>query len=360
MTPPPGTDATPAAAGVEFVERALRGIGCEYPSHVALLLERDTDLAPPRELTPAFYGCFDWHSAVHGHWCIVRGERLGLPAALSARARTALGRSFEHDRLAREAAYIGAPERAGFERPYGLAWLLQLATELREWGTPRAFGWHDALRPLETLALDRLLSWLPKLRWPIRTGEHSQTAFALGLALDHARARPDPAAAQQITTRAVEFYGGDRAAPIAYEPSGHDFLSPALGEADLMRRVLEPGAFSGWLGRFLPGLGDPASRTWLTPVAATDRSDGKLAHLDGLNLSRAWMLDGVAAALEPGDARRRFLLERARDHERVGVAAALDTRHYAGTHWLGSFAVYALTGRGLPGTRGWRAPEPSG
>src|SRR5438552_4867640 len=192
----------------------------------------DADARPPRELTPVFFGSFDWHSAVHGHWGVARGLARGITGPLAARATTALERSLNPERVAAEVAYVAAPERAGFERPYGLAWLLQLGAELRESANPRAFAWHDALRPLESVAMLRLTEWLPRLRWPIRSGEHSQSAFALGLALDAARTRGDPEAERQIVTRTLDFYREDVAAPIGYEPSGHDFLSPALAEAD--------------------------------------------------------------------------------------------------------------------------------
>ena len=330
-----------------FAACALDSIAREYPSHVAHLMRDDHDVRPPRELTPVFFGSFDWHSAVHGHWCLARCLRMGLTGDLAGRATAALDHSFDPSKLAREAEYVAAPGREGYERPYGLAWVLQLGAELREWPSPRAFGWHAALRPLEQIAIERLTSWLPKLRWPIRSGEHSQSAFALGLAFDWARTAGDFEAHDLIVSRAREWYGADVAAPVAYEPSGHDFLSPVLGEADLMRRVLEPAAFSRWLEAFLPPLEDEGEPRWLTPVVTTDRADGKLAHLDGLNLSRAWMLDGIARALPLGHRRRGRIEAACARHRKVGLAAALETRHYAGTHWLGSFAVYLLTGRGL-------------
>src|SRR5439155_18170492 len=178
----PSRTSAPAAELAPFVERALEAIGREYPNHVQHLMLDDADARPPRDLTPVFFGSFDWHSAVHGHWCVVRGLACGIEGQLAARAAEALERSLTPERVAGEVAYASAPERAGFERPYGLAWLLQLGAELRRSASPRAFGWHDALRPLEALAMRRLTEWLPRLRWPIRSGEHSQTAFALGLA----------------------------------------------------------------------------------------------------------------------------------------------------------------------------------
>ncbi|MFI5372888.1 MAG: DUF2891 family protein, partial [Candidatus Eisenbacteria bacterium] len=206
----------------------LAAIGREYPNHLQLLASSDADLKPPRELTPAFYGSFDWHSAVHGHWCLARLAR-GFPdASFTTAARAVLGRGLNARRLEGELAFLGRAERAGFERPYGLAWLLQLAGELREWQDPLAAVWHAALEPLERLAMERLASWLPKLRWPIRGGEHAQTAFALGLAHDWARLAGEAEFERLIATRTIELYGQDRDAPIAYEPGGHDFLSPAL------------------------------------------------------------------------------------------------------------------------------------
>jgi hypothetical protein len=324
----------------------LAAVGREYPNHLMLLATSDADLRPPRELTPAFFGSFDWHSAVHGHWCLVRLARCFPDAPFAAPARTALAASLNADKLAAEHAFVSRPERAGFERPYGLAWLLQLGAELREWDDPAAREWRVALAALERLAMERLAVWLPRLRWPIRGGEHAQTAFALGLALDWARVAGEGEFERLIARRALELYGHDRDAPIAYEPGGHDFLSPALGEADLMRRVLGTFDFVDWLSGFLPHPERPRFALWLTPVASTDRADGKLAHLDGLNLSRAWMLEGIAAAL-PEEAPLRETLGLAAATHRAAGLAALDGDDYAGTHWLGSFAAYLLTGRGL-------------
>lgn len=338
---------TPAADLTPFAARALDAISREYPSHVACVMRDDNDARPPREVTPVFFGSFDWHSAVHGHWCLARCLRFGLSGELADRASAALEHSMDSVKLAREAEYVGAPGREGFERPYGLAWVLQLAAELREWTSPRAFGWHAALRPLERIAIDRLASWLPRLRWPIRSGEHSQSAFALGLALDWAKVAGDRAASDLIQARARELYSADVDAPVAYEPSGHDFLSPVLAEADLMRRVLEPAAFAVWLERFLPALDCYVAQRWLTPVETADRADGKIAHLDGLNLSRAWMLEGIGRALPAGHRELGHIEAASARHRDAGLAATLETQHYAGTHWLGSFAVYLLTQRGL-------------
>ena len=324
---------------------ALAAVHREYPSHVSHLLRSDADARPPRELTPAFFGSFDWHSAVHGHWCLVRLLRLTSGAAFAPAAVAALGASLTGAKLEREVEYLSAPGREGFERPYGLAWLLQLGAELREWNDPRAQAWGSALAPLESIARRHLSTWLPRLRWPIRAGEHSQSAFAMGLALDWARGAADRELESLLIARARDFHGEDADAPIAWEPSGHDFLSPVLGVADLMRRVLAPIEFAAWLDRFLPDPSRPAVARWLAPVASTDRADGKLAHLDGLNLSRAWMLEGIASVLGQGP-RAEILAEAARRHRAAGLES-LSGEHYAGTHWLASFAVYLVTRRGI-------------
>ena len=333
----------------------LAAVGREYPSHVVHLLRSDADARPPRELTPAFYGSFDWHSSVHGHWCLARLARLSPAAPFAAPVRAALGASLTGDKIAREVAYLTAEGREGFERPYGLAWLLQLAAELREWSDPDARRWSAALEPLEAVAAARLGAWLARLPWPVRVGVHPQTAFALGLTLDWARVAGDPTLEELCGARARAFFEDDRAAPIAYEPSGNDFLSPVLGEADLLRRVLPAVDLARWLAGFLPDLASEAARRWLTPVASPDPADGHLAHLNGLNLSRAWMLEGIAAALPAGDGRCAALLEAAGRHREAGLAALSDAP-YAGSHWLGSFAAYLLTGRGLAAGAGEGPP----
>jgi hypothetical protein len=328
-----------------FAGFALAAVRREYPNHVSLYLSADADLAPPRELTPAFYGAFDWHSAVHGHWTLARAARLLEEGPAAVAARRVLAESLTDERLGAELRFLSAPGRAGFERPYGLAWLLQLALELREWEDPDAARWAAAVAPLASHAANVLRRWLPTLPWPVRGGEHTQTAFALGLARDWARGTGDPAMVELIDARARDFFEDDHDAPIAYEPGGHDFLSPVLGEADLMRRVFTPQRFASWLSAFLPSLATPVARRWLAPVVSPDPTDGKLSHLDGLNLSRAWMLEGIAAALPEGDPRILPLREAAGRH-RVRGLAALDEAHYAGAHWLGSFAMYLVTRRG--------------
>jgi hypothetical protein len=343
---PPAAAATAAidpAAAERFAALALACVHQEYPNKLSHTLASDADVRPPRELTPAFYGCYDWHSSVHGHWLLARVARLfpGTPTAAAARA--ALDRSLTTANVAGELAYFRRDDRASFERPYGLAWLLQLAAELRHWDDPDARRWAAALAPLEAEIAARLQAYLPKLRYPIRVGEHSQTAFAFGLAYDWAVASGDAAMRDALVAKALAFYANDRACPLAYEPGGEDFLSPCLAEADLMRRVLAPAEYARWLTTFLPQVPRRADAAWLAPAVVTDRADPKLAHLDGLNLSRAWMLRGIARGLPERDPRRSALLAAAGTHAGAALPAVTG-EHYSGGHWLGTFAVYLVTG----------------
>jgi hypothetical protein len=306
----------------------------------------DADARPPRELTPAFYGCYDWHSSVHGHWLLARVARLLPGEPFAAEARSALAKSLTPANVVAEVAYLEGRGRVSFERPYGLAWLLQLGAELREGGSPEARAWAAALEPLERVAVARLRQWLPKLTRPIRIGEHSQTAFALGLVHDWARAAGDDETRRLVESRSRDFYGRDLDCPIAYEPSGEDFLSPCLAEADLMRRVLPPAEYGRWFEGFLRSVPRDGRGDWLPPGIVTDPTDPKLAHLDGLNLSRAWMLEGIAAGLPVTNPRGRALRAAAAIHREKGTAAVTG-EHYEGGHWLGTFAVYLVTGRGL-------------
>jgi Protein of unknown function (DUF2891) len=321
---------------------ALACVHQEYPNKVAHTLASDADAKVPRVLTPVFYGCFDWHSSVHGHWLLARVARSYPGTPLAAKAEAALSESFTAERVAGEVAYLRASGRQEFERPYGLAWLLQLTMELREWDSARARAWAQTLAPMESEAVARLMDWLPKLTKPIRTGEHSQTAFAFGLALDWARLAKHAAFERLLIDRSRAFYLADRACPMQYEPSGQDFVSPCLAEADLMRRVLPPDRYAAWLAAFLPQLPRDGSPAWLAPAVVTDASDPKLAHLDGLNLSRAWMLLGMARGLPASDARIAGLQAAAAAHRQAGLRAVTGA-HYEGGHWLGTFAVYLMT-----------------
>src|SRR6202045_2435517 len=332
-----------------FAKLALACVHKEYPNKIAHVLNSDADVAPPRKLTPAFCGCSDGHSSVHGHWLLVRLVRTFPDAPFASAARDALKQSLTAENLKQEAAYIRGVGRSSFERPYGLSWLLQLCAELREWDDPQAREWSANLKPLEDAAVERLTNWLPKLSHPVRIGEHDQTAFGLGLMFDYARKAKNEAFAKLIRDSAKKFFLADKNCPLNYEPSGEDFLSPCLGEADVMRRVLPQKEFAGWLKQFMPqipvGREGSDNEDWLRVAISPDPSDPKLAHLDGLNLSRAWMLEGILSALPDDDPRRPALQAAADAHRHAGLAAVTG-EHYEGGHWLGSFAVYLTTQRG--------------
>lgn len=310
-------------------------LGCvhrAYPNQIAHVLRDDADARPPRALTPVFYGCYDWHSAVHGHWLLARASRHFPDAPFAAPARAALHTSLTTAGVTGEVEYLR--DRPTFERPYGLAWLFTLQAELAQLDGALA----ATLAPLTAVAREHLVRWLPKLSTPTRVGTHAQTAFALGLVLDAARVLRDAELAALVTARALDYFGDDRDHALHLEPGGEDFLSPSLGSADLMARVLAPATFATWLSRVLPD--DAPAR--LVPARVTDPTDGRLAHLDGLNLSRAWMLERIAGALPDDDARRAAYVACSSAHRDVALAA-IDGAHYAGSHWLGTFACYLLT-----------------
>ena len=335
------------AAAQRFATLALTCVHKEYPNKIAHVLSGDADVQPPRSLTPAFYGCYDWHSAVHAHWLLARIARRFPGSETANAARTALAVSLTPENIGPEVDYMRGQGRTSFERPYGLAWLLALAAELRSCNDPQARTWVAALSPLEAEAAARIASWLPKLHYPIRIGEHSQTAFAFGLIHDWARIAGNSSMLALLESRGRDYYLGDRDCPLAYEPSGEDFLSPCLAEADFVRRILPATEYAAWLTGFLPRIPRSASADWLAPGVVTDRSDPKLAHIDGLNLSRAWMLEGIAAGLPKGDRRLAALAAAARAHAAAALPAVTG-EHYEGGHWLGTFATYYATRAGLP------------
>lgn len=328
---------TPPLAS-KFAGLALAGIEREWPHVYVHLVHGSGDVRQPRDLHPAFYGCYDWHSSVHGHWTLARILRLHPSLPSAARIRAALNRNLTQKNLAAELAYFRSPGRGSFERPYGWAWLLALAAELREGSDADARRWAAALHPLETLIAKSLCDHLPKLPYPIRSGVHSNTAFALVLALDYARAVGHRRLEAAIVARSRAFYGKDADAPVAWEPGGEDFLSPTLTEADLMSRVLSPAKFRPWLRRFLPGLvaGEPSPL--MAPPRVFDRKDPRQVHLDGLCLSRAWVLYRVASIM-PTNERLRKAAER---NARAGLVR-VSSGDYGGEHWLASFALYLLT-----------------
>lgn len=329
-----------------FARLALAGITTEFPNKPSNVMASAEDVRSPRQLHPAFYGSFDWHSSVHGHWMLARLLRLHPDAALAGEIRAALTAQLTQPLMQAEAAYFNQDHNKHFERMYGWAWLLQLVRELHTWQDPDAVQWRENLRPLETVIVRRANEYLPKLSFPIRVGTHTDTGFALGMMLDYARVVGDAELEQLIVRKARAFYLQDRDYPAHYEPSGHDFFSSGFNEADLMRRVLTPQEYSVWLDKFLPGLKDAALGSMMIPVEVTDVSDGHLVHLAGLDLSRAWTMAGIAAALPVEDRRRQILEGSIPLHVAAGLKY-VSSGHYEGEHWLATFAVYHLTGSGI-------------
>jgi hypothetical protein len=325
-----------------FARLALKGMNKEFPNKPEHVMAGPADVRGPRAFHPAFFGCYDWHSSVHGHWMLVRLLRLFPDLPEAGEIRAVLKDHLTAENLKAEADYFARKESKPFERPYGWAWLLKLAEELRGWDDPDARAWGENLRPLAEAIVARYLEFFPKQTYPIRTGVHPNTAFGLAFAHDYARAVGDARLASLVEERARAYFVGDADAPAGWEPSGADFFSPSLAEADLMRRVLPPAEFRSWFGRFLPGAARGEPKALFAPATVTDRTDPQLVHLDGLNLSRAWGMRGVAAALPAGDPAREALAASSDRH----AATALEhvaSGDYAGEHWLASFAVYLLT-----------------
>jgi len=343
-------DSFPTEISAELSERFTRlALDCvqqEFPNKISRTTDNAEGIGTPKELFPVFYGCFDWHSAVHGHWLLARQLRVGpQDAAWREEAIAKLNANITPENVAGELANFRRPARGSWERPYGWAWVLQLTAELREYDDPNAKRWLAALEPLEADIVQATKDWLPKLAYPIRLGTHNQSAFAFTLMWDWAEVAGDEDFKSLLKSKSLEFHADDKNCPLAYEPSGEDFLSPCLMEADLMRRVVPPADYDTWLSEFMPDIPTDGSTDWLPPAIVKDASDGKLVHLDGVNSSRAWNLYNIARALPEDDARRASLVATANIHRDEGVAAVSD-EHYSGSHWLASFATYLMTDRG--------------
>lgn len=328
-----------AALASQFARIALGHVTREYPNMIVHALSGPADVSDPRALHPIFFGSFDWHSAVHGHWLLARLYRRfpDMPEAKS--IATLFDAQFTAEKIAGEVAYLARPYSGGFERPYGWAWLLMLAGELARHKSVEGKRWNETLRPLADAFVERFLQFLPIATYPVRAGVHSNTAFALLLTRDYARVVGNTKLDALCVEKAKAWYGGDEDYR-SLEPSQDEFLSSSLVEGACMRDVLQGDAFAPWLARFLPHLPDGKPATLFTPATVSDRTDGKIAHLDGLNLSRAWcwrlMLDGLPEthALRPrAETAIDVLLEGALSH----VAG-----DYMGEHWLASFALLAL------------------
>lgn len=330
------------AQASHFAQLALKCISKEYPNKPEHVINAQNDVLSPKTLHPAFYGCYDWHSSVHGHWMLVRLMRLfpNLPEEQGIRA--GLNANLKAENFVAEVAYLKQPNRQSFERTYGWAWLLKLAEELHSWDDPEGRSWSRNLQPLVDVLVDRYINFLPKQTYPIRTGVHPNTAFGLAFAMDYAQAVGNQKLGAIIAERSRSYFGNDLNYPVAWEPGGEDFFSPALMEADLIRRVMKPLEFRRWFHRFLPQLSRNQPKALLQPAVVTDRTDPKLVHLDGLNLSRAWCMRSIAMALPRNEPARRVLAESARLHARDALAHVA-SGDYAGEHWLASFAVYMLS-----------------
>lgn len=310
----------------------LKCIQHPLPYKAGHTIAKEEDLAMPQVHHPAFYGCFDWHSSVHGHWSLVYLIKTFPDLKDQDSIRKMLNENLTEKNIKKELAYFSLNKYTkSFERTYGWAWLLKLSEELYTWDDPDGRKWHQNLQPLAQHISEQYQEYLPKLVYPIRVGEHSNTAFGLGFAYDYALTEKDKALQTIIEQRARDFYQTDADCPLSWEPSGYDFLSPCLEEINIMRRILSPTEFPKWIEQFL---GKNYTNMSLVPAEIKDRTDGKLVHLDGLNFSRAWCLYPIASFDKS--------FERiANKHLAFSIANIVDG-DYSGEHWLASFALYAL------------------
>lgn len=327
---------TPSQADA-FARMPLTYLRQEYPNHIMHLLNDYGDVLPPRALHPVFYGCFDWHSAVHGYWLLLRCLRIYPELSCRDEIIALFDDHLTDANVAQEVAYFNAPFRAAFERPYGYGWLLALAQEIKHSSLPQAERWYQTLLPLTQDIRDRLIDYLSKLTYPIRVGTHYNTAFALALGLDYARALNDDELEHAILQAAHRFYGADTHYPAHYEPGGDEYISGALTEALLMSKVVED--FPAWFDAFLPKVASIAAL--MNPAVVSDRTDPKIAHLDGLNLSRAWCMKRIASVLPDNLTAQKPLNDAALRHLSASVEHVVGS-HYSGGHWLASFALLAL------------------
>ncbi len=360
VTPNPfaqAQEAVDSAAPVDFdrltpetaeawAELVLKNIDIEFPNKMSLVYVDASQVKTPKQHFPAFYGCFDWHSSVHGHWVLARLLRTVPDLPIAPRIRATLTAHLSKANLDQETAFFDRDEHKSFERMYGWAWLLRLAMELDGWDDPDARQWRENLRPLERVLVERIAAYLPLLSYPIRVGQHTDTGIALAQVLDYAKAVDQPDLAVLVTKTAKTFYANDRDYPVAYEPSGHDFFSSCWNEADLMRRLLPASEFEAWLKVFVPKAKTQFTDGTIEPVEVTDVTDGKLVHLAGLNLNRAWCLRAVANTLPADHELKQPLMTSARRHLKAGVKY-VNSGHYEGDHWLATFALYAITESGL-------------
>lgn len=320
----------------KLITLPLNCVSTQYPNKPGLTLDSEEDLQTPKTLHPVFYGCYDWHSAVHGYWSMVTLLRQFPELDRAEEVRTLLKKRITPENIALETAYFKAESNKSFERTYGWAWLLKLAEELHRWDDPLAKELQKNLQPLTQIICTRYKEFLPKLLYPIRVGEHTNTAFGLSFALDYAVTVGDRELEELILLRAKHFYQNDQNCPINWEPGGYDFFSPCFEEIGLMQRVLPKKEFLAWVNDFMPQLANTAYH--LEPGKVSDRKDGKLVHLDGLNFSRAWHLYALAKQYPEKYAHLKNL---ANEHMAYSYPNLIGDA-YEGGHWLGSFAIYAL------------------
>lgn len=325
-----------------FAALALKCVAREFPNKPEHVINNASEVQSPKLLHPAFYGCYDWHSSVHGHWMLVRLLKMFPSLPETQQIRDALNANLTPENIEAEVTYMKQPNRQSFERTYGWAWALKLAEELHSWNDEDGKRWSTSLQPLAEMISKSYRAFLPKQTYPIRTGVHPNTAFGLAFALDYAKAAGDRELEDLLNERSRTYFGKDTNYPGAWEPGGEDFFSAALMEADLMRRVMPAREFAKWFHRFLPEVSKGGPAALIQPAIVTDRTDPKLVHLDGLNLSRAWCMRSVAAALPRNDAARNVLFSSADKHAAAALAHVA-SGDYAGEHWLASFAVFLLS-----------------
>lgn len=323
------------AAATKFAGLALQCLTSEYPNKLSHNLTSDQDVASPRDLYPAFYGCYDWHSAVHGHWLIFKALELFPEIKYKDQIIAVLNENLTKEHIDTELAYFNRDDRTGFERTYGWAWVLKLTSELAVSQNPQARIWHQNLMPLVTKIKERYYSYLPGLYYPIRRGVHENTAFGIAFAIDYARAVGDKTFEAFLVERAKFYYLNDKNIPASWEPDGDDFFSPSLIEADLMRRVLSRSDFIQWFKSFMPEIPFGLQH----PVVVANRTDPKGVHLDGLNLSRAWCMFELAKVMPDDSQTHRDLWQSGYRHAAEALPNVLSD-NYVGTHWLATFAFY--------------------
>ncbi len=329
-----------------FANLALKNIQTEYPNKPSNVVVDEASVRTPKSMHPAFYGCFDWHSSVHGHWMLIRLLKDYPGSSVDKEIRAKLAENLSAENLAGELSYFQEEQHKTYERTYGWAWYLRMVDELETWDDPQGKEWRKNMVGLEKLLVQRTLDYLPKLSYPIRTGLHPDLGFGLGQILDYARTMKHSELEAAIVKRAKDFYFNDVNYPTVYEPSGQDFFSSCLNEADLMRRVLNKEEFAKWFDKYLPALSTGDGGNLLKPVTVSDVTDGYIVHLAGLDLSRAWCMQGIASALPDADPRVAILKKSAKAHAAMGFKYVF-SGHYEGDHWLATFAIYLQAGVGV-------------